>query len=63
MALVAVEPGGEKQVRGVFHYCVGLTQNLVVRSRRVVLVGTTSGDDLVRKLVVRRVVGNLVSNP
>ena len=50
-------------MRGVFHYCIRLTQNFVVGSRRVILVGAACCDDLACELVVRRVVGDLVSNP
>ena len=45
VAFVAVEAGGEEQVRGVLHDHVRLTQNLKIRSRRVILVRARGGQD------------------
>lgn len=63
VALVAVEPHGEEEVRGVLHRVLGLAENLVVARGRVVLVRAVGRDDFARELVVRRVVGDLLADP
>ena len=63
VAFVAVEPGGEEEVRRVLHRLRRRPQHLVVACGRVVLVGSGGGQNLPHELVVGRVGVDLLADP
>src|SRR5439155_19616119 len=63
VALVAVEPRSQKQVRGVLHRLRRSADNLPITGRRVLAGGAGRGENLAGELVVRRVLLDLFANP
>ena len=63
VALVAVETGGQEQMRGVFHCFIRRAQHFVIRCRRMLTVGAVRRQDFLHELVVGRVQFHLLANP
>ena len=63
VALVAIEPDAQEEVRGVFHHRGRVAQDLVIVGGRV-LFGASGGDqNRLHELVVGDVFLNLIANP
>ena len=63
VALVAIEPHGQEQVRGGLHRVGRLAKDLEVRGGRILAVRSGGGEDLLDELVVGRVGRQLAANP
>ena len=63
VALVAVEPHAQEQVRGVLHRVVRLAQDLVIRRGRILAIRAAGREDLAGELVVGRVGGQFAADP
>ncbi len=63
MALVAIEPDSQEEMRRVFEDIFRGSQNLKVRSSWVLAIRARRRHDLIDEGIVRRILGNLFANP
>src|SRR5207249_7694946 len=63
VALVAIETFCQKEVGRIFHRLGRSADNLPIAGGRILSIGSCRGQNLARKLIIRRVLFDLVANP
>src|SRR6266481_9013331 len=63
VAFIAIETRGQKEVGGILHRFGRSADNLPIAGSRILPIRSRSGQNLASKLVIRRVLFDLVTNP